>query len=126
MDPPGCTLILLQQWGPRRELIATSLWEPTGWAGKKCGAAGSLQFTRQPESLLLIFPLDFRVRVFHFVTLLHVSLHVVSFVTVALIGMLLSSLFQFEEHWGMLASCACLGGVAVLAHTLKQAHYERQ
>ena len=58
MDPPCCTLILLQQGGPRRELIATSLWEPTGWinrhlpgidprpmAGKKCGAAGSLSHT---------------------------------------------------------------------------------
>ena len=60
MDPPGCTLILLQQGGPRRELIATSLWEPTGWinrhlpgidprpmTGKKCGAASSLPFIHQ-------------------------------------------------------------------------------
>ena len=60
MDPPGCTLILLQQGGPRRELIATSLWEPTGWinrhlpgidprpmTGKKCGAASNLPFIHQ-------------------------------------------------------------------------------
>ena len=45
--------------------------------GKKCGAAGSLPFTRQPEFLLLSLPLIFRVRVFHFVTLLHVNLNVV-------------------------------------------------
>ena len=69
MDPPGCTLILLQQGGPRPELIATSLWEPTGWinrhlpgidprpmTGKKCGAAGSLPFARQLGFLLLSFP----------------------------------------------------------------------
>ena len=30
------------------------------------------------------------------------------------------------EQCGMLASCACLGGLAVLAQGLKQAHYERQ
>ena len=90
MDPPGCTLILLQQGGPRRELIATSLWEPTGWinrhlpgtdprpmAGKKCGAAGSLTVTRQPGFHCRFFPSFFRGRVFHFVALLHVSLNVV-------------------------------------------------
>ena len=27
---------------------------------------------------------------------------------------------------GMLSRCACLGGLAVLAHRLKQAHNERQ
>ena len=30
----GCTLTLLQRGGPRRELIATSLWEPTGWINR--------------------------------------------------------------------------------------------
>ena len=64
MRPPGCTLILLQQGGPRRELIATSLWEPTGWinrhlpgidprpmTGKKCRAAGSLSVIFQLGSI---------------------------------------------------------------------------
>ena len=81
MDPPGCTLILLQQGGPRRELIATSLWEPTGWinrhlpgidprpmTGKKCGAAGSLTVTRQPGFHCWVFPWFF---VGEFFTLWH-------------------------------------------------------
>ena len=90
MDPPGCTLILLQQGGPRRELIATSLWEPTGWinrhlpgidprpmAGKKCGAAGiALQSHVNLVSIVDSF-LPFHGRVFHFVALSHVSLNVV-------------------------------------------------
>ena len=64
MRPLGCTLILLQQGGPRRELIATSLWEPTGWinrhlpgidprpmTGKKCRAAGILSVIFQLGSV---------------------------------------------------------------------------
>ena len=90
MDPPGCTLILLQHGGPRREPIATSLWEPTGWinrhlpgidprpmTGKKCGAADSLPFMTHLTFPLLSSPLIFLVRVFHFETLLHVTLDVI-------------------------------------------------
>ena len=76
MDPPCCTLTLLQRGGPRRELIATSLWEPTGWinrhlpgidprpmTGKKWGAASSSLFRRQSCTFILSFPLVFQCEV---------------------------------------------------------------
>ena len=89
MDPPGCTLILLQQGGPRRELIATSLWEPTGWINrhlpgidpdrwqvKSVERPAALQSHVNLVSIVDSF-LPFHGRVFHFVALLHVSLNVV-------------------------------------------------
>jgi len=125
MDPPGCTLILLQHGGPRRELIATSLWEPTGWinrhlpgidprpmTGKKCGAADSLPIMIHLTFPLLSFPLIFLVRVFHFVTLLHVNLDVIVIVTV--LSFLCIKIFHFFDVGtiGDAVSCACLGGVS--------------
>ena len=138
MDPPGCTLILLQQGGPRRALIATSLWEPTGWinrhlpgidprpmTGKKRGAAHSLPFTRQLGFLLSNFSQVLPGESFHFVTLMHVLL--IDVVVCEVYSLVCFKFHHFElRTGGMLASCACLGGVAVLAHILKQDHYERQ
>ena len=126
MDPPGCTLILLQRGGPRRELIATSLWEPTGWINRhlpqeKVRAASSLLFIRQPcISFFIEFSIGFSLG--EFCTLRPCCCdHLWHLIDVHLIFTP-----STREQWGMLASCACLGGLAVLAHRLKQAHYERQ
>ena len=58
--------------------------------------------------------------------LLHVSLNVMVVCDSCSVICFRFHFFDLGHHWGMLASCACLGGVAVLAHILKQAHYERQ
>ena len=115
MRPPGCTLILLQQGGPRRELIATSLWEPTGWinrhlpgidprpmTGKKCRAAGSLSVTRQLGFLCRI---SFVSRFELSPLLLRVILIDVVFLTFT--SFLLQLHFFDLRTGGMLASCAC-------------------